>query len=104
MLIEDIGEFELIKRMSAGLGFAGRPVIAGTGICVSDIAATMIFHKQDPDEIAAGFELDLAQVHAALAYYYSHKDEIDAEIRERRASAEKMKGKRVGSRHSLLSG
>jgi len=31
MLIKDLGEFNLIKRMSAGLGHAGRQVIAGIG-------------------------------------------------------------------------
>jgi thiamine-monophosphate kinase len=31
MLIKDIGEFDLIKRMSAGLTSTGRPVIAGIG-------------------------------------------------------------------------
>ncbi|MFC1712964.1 thiamine-phosphate kinase [Candidatus Poribacteria bacterium] len=31
MLIKDIGEFDLIKRMSAGLESTGRPVIAGIG-------------------------------------------------------------------------
>ncbi len=31
MLIKDIGEFDLIKRMSAGLASTGRPIIAGIG-------------------------------------------------------------------------
>ena len=31
MLIKDIGEFDLIKRISAGLMPTGRPVIAGIG-------------------------------------------------------------------------
>ena len=31
MLIKDIGEFELIKRMSAGLVSSGRAVVAGIG-------------------------------------------------------------------------
>ena len=44
---------------------SGRPVIAGTGICVSDIAAATVFHQQSPDEIALGFKLTLAQVYAA---------------------------------------
>ncbi len=83
---------------------SGRPVIAGTGICVSDIATAMIFQRQNPDEIAVGFRLSLAQVHAALAYYYDHKAEIDGEIRQRAELSAEMKEKRVGSRHPLLSG
>jgi uncharacterized protein (DUF433 family) len=83
---------------------SGRPVVAGTGVCVSDIAAATIFHQQTPDEIALGFKLSLAQVYAALAYYYEQKDEIDEEIRQRAALSAEMKEKRVGSRHPLLFG
>ncbi len=60
---------------------SGRPAIAGTGICVSDIVAYHIFDKQTPEELAAGFKLPLGQIHAALAYYYMHKTEIDEEMR-----------------------
>jgi uncharacterized protein (DUF433 family) len=82
----------------------GRPVVDGTGICVSDIAAATIFHQQTPDEIAVGYRLSLSQVHAALAYYYEHKDEIDREIKQRSERSADMKDKRVGSRHPLLFG
>lgn len=34
------------------------------------------------------FDLDMARVHAGLAYYYQHKAEIDAEIRANAAEAE----------------
>ena len=83
---------------------SGRPVIAGTGICVSDIAAATVFHQQTPDEIAVGYKLSLAQVYAALAYYYQNKAAIDEEIRERAARFDQMKEQRVGSRHPLLFG
>ena len=73
-------------------------------MCVSDIAAATIFHQQTPDKIALGFKLSLAQVYAALAYYYEHEDEIDEEIRQRAAVSAGMKEKRVGSRHPLLFG
>lgn len=58
----------------------GRPVIAGTGIRVLDIVAQTIFHFKTPDEIAISYELTLAQVHAALAYYYSHIEEIREDL------------------------
>ena len=80
----------------------GRPVIAGTGICVSDIAAATVFHQQTPDEIALGYKLSLAQVHAALAYYYQHKAEIDDEIRQRAERSRAMKEQRIGSRTEYL--
>jgi uncharacterized protein (DUF433 family) len=59
----------------------GRPVIAGTGIRVSDIVAYHLYgDKLTPDEIADNFKLPLGQVHAALAYYYLHQVEIEAEM------------------------
>ncbi len=81
---------------------SGRPVVAGTGVCVSDIAAAMIFQGQGPDDLALGFKLSLAQVHAALAYYYDHKTAIDDEIRENQRRFDELKEKGVGKRHSIL--
>lgn len=75
----------------------GRPCIAGTGIRVLDVVAVMLFHDQTPSEIADAYALSLAQVHAALAYYYEHKAEIDADIREQITKTEEYKEKRVGS-------
>jgi uncharacterized protein (DUF433 family) len=82
----------------------GRPVIAGTGIRVTDIVSAMLFHRQTPDEIAAGYRLSLAQVYAALAYYYEHKQEIDEDIRKQSATFNELKEKRVGSRPPFLFG
>jgi len=47
-----------------------------------------------PDEIVASHPtITLAQVHAALADYYQHKDEIDADIEEGKRFVEEMKAK-----------
>ncbi len=83
---------------------SGRPIIVGTTLTVEDIAITMIYHQQDPDGIAEWYNLSLAQVHAALAYYYTHKEEIDASMRQRRQMAEEYKEKRIGSRYKPLFG
>jgi uncharacterized protein (DUF433 family) len=60
----------------------GKPHIAGHRIKVQDVA---IWHErlgQSAAEIAATYPgLSLAEVHAALAYYHSHRAEIDADIR-----------------------
>ena len=59
----------------------GRPCIAGTGVSVRRIAQ---WHNmgQIPEEIVEtlGGHLSLAQVHAALAYYYANQAEIDADL------------------------
>jgi uncharacterized protein (DUF433 family) len=58
----------------------GRPVIAGTGICVRTIAIESN-RGLSPEEIAADRPpLSLAQIHAALAFYHANKREIDADI------------------------
>lgn len=60
----------------------GQPCIAGTGLRVADIAIANLFHRRSPDEIAADYEISLAQVYAALAYYFEHKARLDSVIRQ----------------------
>jgi len=69
----------------------GRPIVAGTSLRVSDIAAYHIHGGLSPDELAVQFNLDLAQVHAALSYYFTHRTEIQAEIQENAEEAEKWR-------------
>jgi uncharacterized protein (DUF433 family) len=69
----------------------GRPHIAGTTIEVSAIAIAKIVHMQSPEEIASDYKLTLAQVYAALSYYYDHKAKIDASINYRRELAQRLK-------------
>lgn len=82
----------------------GRAVIVGTTLEVATIAVAKIVGGQSAEEIAADYDLQLPQVYAALAYYYSHKEEIDAAIQDRRQLARTMKEQRVGSRHPALFG
>ena len=59
----------------------GRPCVAGTGVSVRRIVQ---WHNmgQIPEEVVQTFggHLSLAQVHAALAYYYANQAEIDADL------------------------
>jgi uncharacterized protein (DUF433 family) len=60
--------------------WGGRACIAGTGVSVCRIAQ---WHNMgySPEEIANNFgHLSLAQVHAALTYYYANKAEIEADL------------------------
>ncbi|MCB1037041.1 MAG: DUF433 domain-containing protein [Acidobacteria bacterium] len=66
----------------------GRPIISGSSIRVSDIAAYHIYDGMVPEELALQFGLTLSQVHAALAYYFDHREAIDAEIRSNQEEAE----------------
>ncbi len=69
----------------------GKPRIAGHRVTVQNI---VIWHErmgQSADEIATEYRLSLADVHAALAYYFDHREEIDASIREGNAFAEALR-------------
>mgnify|MGYP005845168791 FL=1 len=79
----------------------GRPTIAGTSIMVSDIALYEA-SGMTPDDIAAALDLSLAQVHAALAYYFEHKAEIDAEIAESDRRAEMYRERLTRGRDQIL--
>ncbi len=80
----------------------GSPVVAGTGIRVMDIAAATIFHQRTPDDLAVDYDLSLAQVYAALSYYYAHKAEIDEEIRQQDEAFVRLKEESLANRRSLL--
>jgi uncharacterized protein (DUF433 family) len=61
--------------------YGGRPIIAGHRIAVIDVA---VWTKQGmaPEQIATQFPLTLAQIHAALTYYYDHQLELDKQLAE----------------------
>ena len=81
----------------------GRPCLAGTTLEIATIAMAKVM-GQEPEEIADDYQLSLAQVYAALAYYYDHKSEIDATIQQRRQLALALRESRYGSRHQPLFG
>src|SRR5438552_1191490 len=59
----------------------GRARIHGTRFKVIHIARDRS-EGLDVDAIHAAYpHLSLAQIHAALSYYYAHKDELDAQMR-----------------------
>jgi uncharacterized protein (DUF433 family) len=60
----------------------GRAWIDDTNVKVIEVVLDRIAYNWSPEEIVeqTSNHLSLAQVHAALAYYYDHKAEFDAEI------------------------
>jgi uncharacterized protein (DUF433 family) len=55
----------------------GRPRIAGTRITVADMALMRLKMSLSLEEIAGAYDLPLAAVYAAMAYYFDHRAEID---------------------------
>lgn len=69
----------------------GSARIAGRRITVRDV---VIWHERlgrTPDEIAADHELTLADVYAALAFYFDHRTEIDRNIEADQAFVEALR-------------
>lgn len=61
----------------------GKPRIADHRIRVQDIVIWYEHLNMSPDEIVYHYpSITLADVHAALAYYYDHLEEIRQDIRE----------------------
>ena len=60
----------------------GKPRIAGHRITVQNIVIWYDRMGKSADEIATEYDLDLADIHAALAYYFDHRIEIDKAIEE----------------------
>jgi uncharacterized protein (DUF433 family) len=77
----------------------GRPRIDGHRIQVEDVA---IWHERmgmSPDQIVSEYpSITLADVHAALAYYYENRERVDADIESSKKYAEEMRSKAGPSR------
>jgi uncharacterized protein (DUF433 family) len=60
---------------------SGRPVIRGTRIAVWQVANSIVHLGESVADYHAGHaHLSLAQIYAALSYYFGHQDEIEVEI------------------------
>jgi len=76
-------------EMTPGVA-GGKPRIIGRRIKVQDVA---IWHERlgrSVDEIASEYELSFADIHAALTYYFDHREEIDRDIAEGEAFVEEL--------------
>ena len=62
-----------------------------TNVKVIEIVIDKLAHGSSPEEMHFQFpHLSLAQIHAALAFYYDHQTELDAEIERRRRAADEL--------------
>lgn len=62
--------------------------ITGTRVKVIEVATDKMAHDSSPEEMHAQYpHLSLAQIYAALSYYYEHHDAFEAEILRQAARA-----------------
>lgn len=69
---------------------SGEPRIEGSRITVQDVKRRVIDEDEDPHVVAGEYEITLAELFSALAYYYENRDAFEA--RERKASARRREG------------
>jgi uncharacterized protein (DUF433 family) len=77
------GHIEVIPAVRGG-----KPHLAGTRITVDDVVLMHFRLGQSLEEIAGKYDLSLAALYAAMAYYYDHRDEINQRIEEDEAFVE----------------
>ena len=74
----------------------GKPCIAGRRVRVMDVVIEHESHGSSPEEICRAFAgLTLAEVHAALAYFYDHSEQIRQEIDDELRAEEEFLGLRA---------
>jgi uncharacterized protein (DUF433 family) len=70
----------------------GIPWIAGANTKVVEVVLDKLAYGWSPEEMHRQHpHLSMAQIHAALAYYYEHQDEVDADIERRDRYVEEMR-------------
>lgn len=66
--------------------------VGDTNTKVIEVVLDKIAHGWSPEETFFQHygDLSLAQIHSALAYYYDHQAELDAEIERRRREGDEL--------------
>jgi uncharacterized protein (DUF433 family) len=86
----DIGGKQYITKTPGVCG--GKACIAGHRIRVMDVVIQYERRGLSPEEIVYQYpSITLADVHAALAYYFDHRAEIEADFRHDQELAEKLR-------------
>lgn len=80
------GHIEITKGIAGG-----KPRVSGHRITVQNIVIWHDMLGRSADEIAAEYDITLADVYAALAYYHDHRDQIDQSIHEHEAFIEALR-------------
>lgn len=70
----------------------GVPLIAGTTMKVVELVTPHLAYGWSPEELHFQFpHLTLGEIYAALAYYWDHKADIDADIERRDRFVEQVR-------------
>jgi uncharacterized protein (DUF433 family) len=74
----------------------GIPWISGANTKVIEVVLDKMAHDSSPEQMHVQYpHLSLAQIHAALSYYYEHQAELDADIERRDREVEALKAQQT---------
>jgi len=69
-----------------------------TNVKVIEVVLDKLAHGSTPEEMHLQYpHLSLAQIHAALSYYYDHQEDLDAEIERRLQEVDALAAKAQNS-------
>lgn len=76
----------------------GVPWTSGANTKVVEVVLDKMAYGWSPEEMHRQHShLSMAQIHAALAYYYEHQDEVDADIERRYRYVEELRAQQLDS-------
>ena len=76
----------------------GVPWISGANTKVVEVVLDKMAYGWSPEEMHRQHpHLSMAQIHSALAYYYEHQDEVDADIERRYRYVEELRAQQPDS-------
>jgi len=62
----------------------GVPIVEGTSMKVAELITSVKAYGWSPEELLSNYpHLTMSKIYSALAYYWDHKEEIDADIDRR---------------------
>ena len=68
------------------------PFIKGTSMKVVELVTSIHAYGWSPEELHFQYpHLNMSQIYSALAYYWEHKEEIDADMKRRFEYSEKLR-------------
>ena len=68
----------------------GRPCLRGTGITVHAVAAAHLQGLSAEEICAENPDLDPSLFHAALAYYFANREQVEADLEHDRVEGERL--------------
>jgi uncharacterized protein (DUF433 family) len=77
--------------------------IVGTRLAVENVYVCHELQGMTPDQIVAAYpQLSLAQIHAALAYFFDHAEEVRSQLKQSEAFALQTESEQGKTEFSLL--